>query len=61
MYEIKGSFVIARQFSSGAMFAATLEFQQGALSLSTVQPANDGHGEHRVSREAGDGADRDRE
>ena len=45
------------------IFATTLKLDQGAPSLSTntVELANDGHGEHRASREAGGGADCGRE
>ena len=45
------------------ILATTLKLKEGAPSLSTntVELANDGHGEHRASREAGDGADCGRE
>ena len=45
------------------IFATTLELKEGAPSLSTytVELANDGHGEHRASRDAGDGAHCSRE
>ena len=44
-------------------FETTQTLKEGAPSLSTntVKLANDGHGEHRASREAGDGADGCRE
>ena len=45
------------------ILATTLKLKEGATSLSTntVELANDGLGEHRTSREAGDGADCGRE
>ena len=45
------------------ILATRLKLKEGAPSLSTdtVELANDGHGEHRALREAGDGADCGRE
>ena len=45
------------------ILVTTLKLKERAPSLytNTVELANDGHGEHRDSREAGDGADYDRE
>ena len=45
------------------ILATALKLKEGAPSLSnnTVELANDGHGEHRTSREAGDGANCGRE
>ena len=41
------------------ILATTPKLKEGAPSLSTntVELVNDGHGEHRASREVGDGAD----
>ena len=45
------------------ILATTLELKEGlpSLSTNTVELANEAHGEHRASREAGDGADCGRE
>ena len=44
-------------FQTVFVLATTLKLQKGARSLSTntVELANDGHGEQRISRKAGDG------
>ena len=62
MYKI-GSFEIARYDSSGAYFSNHADVERGSQSeyANTVELASDGHGKHRASRVAGDGADCGRE
>ena len=64
MYEcIRVVLICAKQHSSGAYFCDETENprEQGSLSISFVELANEGHGENRASRQAGDGADCGRE
>ena len=59
----KGRSKLQDNIEAVLILATTLKLKEGAPSLSTdtVELANDGHGKHSASREAGDGADCGRE